>query len=396
MSVTAIKKGRKVTGYKVRFRDYSGNEKSETYDLKADADSRDAEIRRAKQRKEPIPARGRGGSGQTFEAFARDEWWPQDVVGRSLSPKTQAWYADMLDGYLIPRVGSDALAYIDVDRVLTLRAEIVRDVPGYSAARALKLFRQILDFAVMKGKLPFNPAAILSGKRALPSQKRQSDVRPIPPEVTEKLRAAILRSRSPHRQRDAMLVSLLAYAGLRPEEALALTWDNVKPTTLRVEHANADGQITKTKTDQRRTVKALIPALVDDLAGWRRTSDRTKPSDLVIGQPDGSPWTKTDYGNFRARVFKKHLPAEAHVGARVYDLRHGYGSLLIRQGIDVAQVAKQMGNSPRTMTEHYTHVFDDYHGKPNAMADVVAAARGHFEDTSSTDIEGRAGMPKAA
>lgn len=398
MSVDPVTRSNGKRAYKVRFRDHSGKAKSETYDVKADALARDAAIRQAKQRKEPIPTRGRGGNGQTFGAFALDEWWPQDVIGRRLAQKTQDWYADLLDGHLIPRVGGDALAFIDVERVIALRAELAADgVPDYTSARVLKLFRQILEFAVLKRRLPYNPAAVLSGRKALPSQKRMSDVRPIPPEQTEALRRAILRSRSPHKLRDATLVSLIAYAGLRPEEALALKWQNVHDDTLRVEFANADGEVGKTKTEARRTVP-MIPALADDLKAWRKTQSKPKGGDLVIAQTDGAPWSKTDYGNFRARVFHKHLPDDAHDGARVYDLRHGYASLLVREGCDLATVARRMGNSPRTTAQHYTHVFEVYEGKPRrTLAQTVEQARrGHLQDTSATDTHGHAGMPKAA
>lgn len=411
MSVDPITRTNGKRAWKVRYRDHSGKARSETYDLKADADARDAAIRQAKQRREPIPGRGRGRSGQTFEAFARDEWWPEDIIGRRLAPKTQQGYAELLDGYLIPRVGDDALVFIDVQRVIELRAQLASDgVPDYTSARALKLFRQILEFATLKGRLPFNPAQVLSGKKALPSQKRTTDVRPIAPEVTEALRANILTSGSPFKQRDAVLVSLLAYAGLRPEEALALRWENVKKDSIRVEHANADGVIGRTKTEQRRTVKPIIPALRDDLDAWRgrlveqkkperhrKVIGAPKPGDLVIAQPGGSAWTTADYGNFRARVFKKQLPDDAPASARVYDLRHGYASLLIREGLDLATVARRMGNSPTTTTQHYTHVFEEYEDeKSKPMAATVAAARrkrGHISDTSDADAEGRRGKP---
>jgi len=39
----------------------------------------------------------------------------------------------------------------------------------------------------------------------------------------------------------AVLVRLMAYTGLRPQEALALHWYAVRKATLLVELANADG-----------------------------------------------------------------------------------------------------------------------------------------------------------
>jgi hypothetical protein len=60
----------------------------ETYDLKADADKRDAEIKIAKQRGEPIPKRGKRDAGETLEAFAYESWWPNYVQANKMVEKT--------------------------------------------------------------------------------------------------------------------------------------------------------------------------------------------------------------------------------------------------------------------------------------------------------------------
>ena len=75
--------------------------------------------------------------------------------------------------------------------------------------------------------------------------------------------------RSPQtRQRDATLVSVLAYTGLRPGEALALTWRDVRAATLLVEHAgDSAGQQQSTKTEHARTVRLLEPLAHDRANG---------------------------------------------------------------------------------------------------------------------------------
>jgi integrase len=82
----------------------------------------------------------------------------------------------------------------------------------------------------------------------------------------EQLRAAA-SDRHTHGERDATLISLLAYAGLRPQEVLALRWSDIRDRTLLIEKAS-DGQggIKSTKTQHSRTVRLLGP-LADDLAG---------------------------------------------------------------------------------------------------------------------------------
>jgi hypothetical protein len=59
-----------------------------------------------------------------------------------------------------------------------------------------------------------------------------------------------------------MIVSLLAYAGLRPDAMMRDDWADLDGPVLRV-HAN--------KTGRSRAVDVLAP-LADDLRGWRLQS----------------------------------------------------------------------------------------------------------------------------
>lgn len=70
-----------------------------------------------------------------------------------------------------------------------------------------------------------------------PSQRRNREPKLVPPKKVEGMRAWLLanpwRRYRRDRQLDATLLSLLAYAGLRPEsEALALRWEDVRERVL--------------------------------------------------------------------------------------------------------------------------------------------------------------------
>jgi integrase len=78
------------------------------------------------------------------------------------------------------------------------------------------------------------------------------EVRPLAPETVERMREAA-------GARDAAIVSVLAYAGLRPGE---LRWRDVRERTLLV-------RAEKTRT--RRTVR-LLSCLAEDLKAWRSAS----------------------------------------------------------------------------------------------------------------------------
>lgn len=70
-----------------------------------------------------------------------------------------------------------------------------------------------------------------------PSQRRERVVRPLPPERVELIREDLLARRRP---RNAVLISVLAYGSLRPGEALALVWGDIRERTILVERAVAE------------------------------------------------------------------------------------------------------------------------------------------------------------
>jgi integrase len=365
MSVHLVKGKRgKGRSFRVRYADHSGKVRSETYDVKQDANARDAEVKTAKQRREPIPKRGRGDAGESFRTFANESWWPQHVEAQKMVAKTQERYRTFLDKHLLPRIGDDPLVYIDVPRVLEVRAGLAKDgVPDYTAARSLKLLRQVLHFAVLSGVLTQNPADVLRAKGMLPAQGRKRDIRPLLPAEVEVIRRAMLARQTDHAVRDATLVSVLAYAGLRPSEALRLTWEDVREDSLRI----AAG-----KTGKPRTVPKLIAPLMADLAQLRKASPDPSPKTLIFPGDDGTPWTVTAYGNWRNRAWNECAP-EANV---IYDLRHGYSLSLAREGVQVSDAAKRMGHRPTTHLQHYEHFLDDLREqKREPMQAAVVKAR---------------------
>jgi integrase len=113
--------------------------------------------------------------------------------------------------------------------------------------------------------------------------------------TVEKLRAA-------SRERDAVLISVLAYAGLRPQEALALCWGHIRDRTILVERAVSLGELKDTKTRVHRTVR-LLASLQDDLRAWRQAVGGPATGVLVFPGPHGRLFTKTDWDNWRRRAF---------------------------------------------------------------------------------------------
>src|SRR5208282_3309213 len=179
------------------------------------------------------------------------------------------------------------------------------------------------------------------------------------------------------RLRDATLMAVLAYAGLRPGEALALSWKHVKNRVLLVERALSDGDFKDTKTGAIRTVDLVTP-LAADLSEWLLASGRPDQEALVFPSPNGATWTKHDWQNWTRRVFRPTAEYAGLMGVRPYDLRHAFVSLLIceRGQHELLEVARQAGHAPSLSVDVYGHVLEEMRGAERVTAeDAIRAAR---------------------
>lgn len=264
------------------------------------------------------------------------------------------------------------LSAITPEVVERYRAELEADGVGQPTVhRALVVLQGVLRRAVEWRRIGHNP---VKGVQK-PKVRRHRQVRPLSPTTVEQLRAVAAQRRK-HGARDAALIGLLAYAGLRPQEAQALRWGDIRERTLLVEKA-ADGQggVQATKTGQARTVRLLAP-LAADLAEWRHSLGQPDDDALLLPNGSGGVWNDPAWQTWHRDAW---LPACRAIGldsARPYDLRHSFVSLLIHEGRSVVEVARQAGHSATMTLDVYAHVFDEFDpGERVSAEDRIAQAR---------------------
>lgn len=168
----------------------------------------------------------------------------------------------------------------------------------------------------------------------------------------------------------------MGYAGLRPGEAFALTWDCLGERSLVVEHGRADGELAETKTRRIRTVGLLAP-VAEDVCVWRERAPAPRGAELLFPRTDGAVFRDTDYRNWRKRHFTPPAAAAGVGEATPYALRHSFASLLVQAGWNPLEIAVEMGNWPEVVQRDYSHLFREF-------------ARGHRIDPEATILRARA------
>ena len=356
-----LKTGRKI--YRVRWRPGGRGSTfhSRVFDRREDAERFETEVRRRKQLGDlAYLERGK----QTLDEFAR-EWW-QRYASKELARTTQKRYAEVWDRHILKPLGDLQLRHLTPDVVAGFQDELRAGGVGEPTIRkALAILQAVCREGVAWGRLTSNPVKPVK-KRA---QQRQRSVRPLAPEAVERLRWHMPT------QRDAVLVSILAYGGLRPGEALALTWGDLGERTILVERALALGEVKETKTRAARTVRLGDP-LKADLKALRLQVGVPNDSEPILPGHHGGHWSDHDWRNWRRRVFQPAADAAGLGTIRPYDLRHSFVSLLIAEGRNIVEVARQAGHSPSMALDTYGHVFDELDGdKERPAEEAIRKAR---------------------
>jgi integrase len=353
---------RTATGtWRVRWRE-AGRNRAKTIGSKADAKLFDAEITR-RQRMGDLAALDSG--KQTLEQFAEQTWWPLHVQP-NLARATRINYAGTWDRHVLPTLGDYPLREITAPVLRRHFADMRARGVGAEAIKKTKLVLQsCLRLAVEEGLIPANPAQAVK----LPRAPQRPAKTALGPRQVETLRASLS-------QRDAALVSVLAYVGLRPGEALALRWGDIHERTINVERAADDGQVKATKTGHRRSARLMAPVKTD-LAAWRLASGRPADETLVFPSATGNVWREHDWRNWRRRTFQ---PAAQTLGldlSRPYDLRHACASLWLAEGRSVVEVGAWLGHSPTMCLSTYSHVITEMQDQPPGISaeDAIRQAR---------------------
>jgi integrase len=339
--------------YEVRWRE-GGRQRTRSFAKKGDAQAFELDVKRRRQLG-PLAA-GVIQSRVTLAEYVRDEWWPRYAVP-NLKESTRRRYLEIWGTHLLPRLGDYQLREITPALVEDLCAQFRAAGVGVQTQRKTVMMLQgILRRAVVRGLIPSNPVSVVDKPRQPPAKRPQ----PLAPLTVETIRTGLS-------QRDATLVSLLAYGGLRPDEATGARWDDLGERILYV-HAS--------KTEKDRVVDVLAP-LAQDLAEWRLAQGRPPGSALIFPRRGGKEWQLHDWQNWRRRIYQPAATAAGVTGdMRPYRLRGSFVSLLLWEGRSLTYVAEQAGHSVATLANHYAGVLRELEDQPRTpAAEAIRKAR---------------------
>lgn len=352
------KRGDRQGGYRVRYRDPVGRQRTKSFRRKFDAQQFAATVETDMARGMFVdPAAGK----QTFLDFA-DEW----------AAAQGDWKATTRENWVYARarlavvIGGRSLASIDL---LTLQA--VQRLLGERYARStveltMSYAGAVLRSAFATGRIGRDPTRGLKAPKARaddPGGKVGPDQVPTRPEAVAILDAA------PEPFRAAIALGL---SGLRIGEVLGMSVDRLDLdrhlVTIDRQLQRMDGQLmlTTPKAEKKRTI--VVPrAVVDEL---RRHLERQPDRELLFHGRRGALQRRDELyrAAWRPALVGAGLPANRFV---FHSLRHFCASSLLAEGAPLPAVAGHLGDTVETVSRTYVHWLRDDREVPAAVLDRI-------------------------
>ncbi len=163
------------------------------------------------------------------------------------------------------------------------------------------------------------------------------------------------------------MVAMYIYAGLRREELLWLTHDDIDLATgphgmlrIRAKTIGEESWQPKTKVNRAVPISSTLQSYLD------KYRPKIVPGGWYFPSPEGHRWDPDNFSqDLRALNEKAHLPWGC------LDYRHTFGSQLAMKGESLYKIATLMGNSPEICQRHYAGLI------PESLTASVEFSRSH-------------------
>lgn len=285
-------------------------------------------------------------------------WFEQ--AAPNLRPSTIRTYKSLMSSHIVPVLGGRRLTRLDVQELEHYFAgRLAAGLSPKSIALVKGILSRALNDAVRWGYLARNPVQYAEAPRV--PQRNETAL-------------TVIDARAIIQCFDGdflgPLVAVALGSGLRQGELLALRWQDVDlknqvvaiNATLQIEAGAYIRMDPKTERSRRTVplagfaVEALRQQQENQGALRLLKGDRWRNElDLVFTTKFGRPLS----GTVVTSTFQSKLAAAGLRRLRFHELRHGYATLLLTQGVDMRVIMELLGHSRLSTSVIYTHVVSD-------------------------------------
>ncbi|WP_433675515.1 tyrosine-type recombinase/integrase [Microbacterium gorillae] len=320
------------------------------------------------------------GAVASFASTTVKRWADEWLADRQRAVRPGTYVADRsaVNRWIVPTLGHlrlDALSPADIRKVAVAQENAGLALPTLQRTHAV--LGKLLTDAVAEGYQVSQRTRETSGPGAGPSSRQALD-----PDAAMRILAAVAQRPDASRWVAALV------AGLRPAEALGLTWDMVDldaatmtlawqlkalpyvrhrcpvsgfrvPRGFESRHLIGAFHLVRPKTRAGIRVVPVVPWLAEALEAWQKCAPPS-PFGLVWPREDGSPCpAEIDRRRWYEIVDQAGVTVTGPGGETrrplLYEARHTAATLLLSNGIDETIIKAILGHSSVLSTQAYLH-----------------------------------------
>ena len=233
-------------------------------------------------------------------------------------------YRSILDAHLLPAFGETEAEDVSESQIRMFQMDLAKTVAGSRVNTICQLLRSILSEAYRRSVIELDPTKAVRKVR-----QTRTKIEPFSDEEIEKIFAALDKFYIP-------FFKTLLHTGMRPNEAYALTWDdiNLEAGTINIDKGMVEGVEGTTKTESSERVVPMANTLLE----YFKTLT-PRPGFLFVSKSGGPMTGDID------RVWKRACIKAGVEYRKPYVLRHGYATKALTKGIPIAYVSKLLGHA---------------------------------------------------
>lgn len=286
------------------------------------------------------------------------EEWLKTYKKNSVGAGTFKSYESRLDNHILPRIGKLQLNQVKPHHLQS----ILSDKAGLSTSLVTKIkntMEQLFEQAEANGMILKSPAKFLEIPKTYTNTRRS---------ITEEERATILEAAKTHRA--GLWIKLMLYCGLRPSEAVVITWNDIDMAKKNITVNKALDLKTNTIKDTKTASGNRVVPIPDIFLNELREAESKKDSLYISVQPTTKKPHTAESMRCMWESFKRNM--DIAMGAEVYRnqiinsvvagdltpycLRHTYCTDLQDAGVPINVAKYLMGHSDIKVTANiYTH-----------------------------------------
>lgn len=294
-----------------------------------------------------------------------DRWLAQHVETDAIQQRTRKDYRCQYEKRIRPKLGGLKVAKLTPRLIAEWRDQMLVDGVGPPTVnKSLNTLKALIRWGRSEG-LVTNTSVddVRRVKQAAPKPAR-----PYTPAEVAKIVAGC------RYLREATLIQVAAYAGLRWSELRALEWADVDLDAGRItltRSLDLDRSTKSTKSDRHRVVPILKPG-IDALKLWATEGPGVDASPLVFPTSRGKPLGENNWYNQRLPKIRE----ACGIDFGLHELRDTYASILIQSGIGEAELTLWLGHRSIQVTiSRYAQLFESRKTalveRANAALDVL-------------------------